>query len=86
MLCNMTGRSPEKRPLLCNPIESIRNLFLPCLLHTFLQFLSALHCAVPYFATAALKTCVLKNPPFVLSMTCWYTDGGGWFISTVPAL
>jgi len=24
-----------------------------------------------HFATAALRTCVRKNPPFVRSMTCW---------------
>ena len=27
--------------------------------------------------TAAFNTCVLKNPPFVRSMTCWYTLMGG---------
>lgn len=26
---------------------------------------------VLYRATAAFSTCVLKKPPFVLSMTCW---------------
>ncbi len=33
---------------------------------------------------ANLRTCVLKKPPLVRSMTCWYTDCGGWFITTVP--
>ena len=41
--------------------------------------------AYAHFATAALRTCVLKKPPFVRSMTCWYTDWGGWFMTTVPA-
>lgn len=39
-----------------------------------------------YLATAALRTWVRKNPPLVLSMTCWYTDCGGWFMTTVPSL
>ena len=39
-----------------------------------------------YLATAELKTCVLKKPPFVRSITCWYTLMGGWFMMTVPAL
>ena len=34
--------------------------------------------------TAAYMTVVLKKPPLVFSMTCWYTDCGGWFITTVP--
>src|SRR5690242_1313743 len=38
-----------------------------------------------HFATAALRTCVRKKPPFVRSMTCWYTLCGGWFMTTVPA-
>ena len=39
-----------------------------------------------YLATAELRTCVLKKPPFVRSITCWYTLMGGWFMMTVPAL
>jgi len=39
-----------------------------------------------YFATAAERTCVRKNPPLVRSITCWYTLTGGWFMITVPAL
>lgn len=39
-----------------------------------------------YLATAAVKTCVLKKPPLVRSMTCWYTELGGWFMTTVPSL
>jgi len=46
----------------------------PYLLSRFPK-INAIHAIMPnapfiYFATAALKTCVLKKPPFVLSMTC----------------
>lgn len=40
----------------------------------------------PYLATAALRTWVRKNPPLVRSITCWYTELGGWFMTTVPSL
>src|SRR5262249_23228776 len=49
-----------------------------CLSHAVTMLISALQptksskrSAEPHFATAALSTWVLKNPPFVRSMACW---------------
>ena len=39
-----------------------------------------------WVVSAYLRTCVRKKAPLVFSMTCWYTDWGGWFMITVPSL
>jgi hypothetical protein len=60
-------------PQLCLRFEPLTNVTKrpPCYAYAKLDF------GTRYFPTAEFRTCVLKNPPFVRSMTCWYTDIGG---------
>jgi hypothetical protein len=58
---------PERQPHMHPSILLPHHIIIPAspFGSSFLQPRST-----PHFATAALSTCVLKNPPFVRSITC----------------